>query len=131
MRAMLKTILVLTKDSQWCSRLLHSRRLKDYIWVFEGRVDDPINMGKESPDLVLVDVNLLPPPESADLTRIHHLLEGYHCIAVHTPGRQPELVDVRKAFIAGAQDLVEKPSNGSEVARLLKSSSVELRTATK
>jgi DNA-binding NtrC family response regulator len=117
---MSKTILILTKDSQWRSRLSHYLPTQEHHWIFREQVDCPTDAASEHVDLVLVDVNLLPPPESTELARVHNTLSKCRFIAVYTPGTEPKLVDVRKSFIAGAQDLVEKPWTLSEMARLLR-----------
>ena len=61
----------------------------------------------------------LPAPESAAINRVHKILRGKHVVAVYDPGAAVGLCEVRKSFIAGACDLVEKPYTFNEINRVL------------
>ena len=117
-------ILVLTNDGSWRARVVETR-LPPGVHVAFGR---GVNTLKESiareADLFLIDAELLPPPESKDLNRIHRAVGVRPMIAVYTPGTEPTLPAVRSSFKAGAVDLVEKPYTPGEFKRLFSSSEV-------
>jgi hypothetical protein len=113
-------ILVFSSDAYWRERVLHNFP-KEINFAFRGELEPSEKIQSSHADLILIDDALIPPVESSEMTRIRKTLKGISFFAVYSPSTKPKLQDVRKSFVAGALDLVEKPYTVDDIARIFKS----------
>jgi len=116
----MRKVIIVSNDENWCNQVrlraaTHAAELQfltdlsssDFLIAFNPK------------DLIVIDTRVLPTAESPEINVINRLLEGKNVIAVYTPSPGSELAEIRKSFIAGATDLVEKPFSQNGISRLV------------
>jgi hypothetical protein len=114
----MERVLVLTQDASWQERLTaiapaYGATLSICPAVMGQQLQDCL----VGVDWVVADMALLPPPESPQINVVHHILLKNHVTVVYSPGNTISLQDVRKSFIVGAVQMVEKPYTDAEIVR--------------
>ena|ERR1035441_7713457 len=109
-------ILVVTQDHPWKKLLLRGMREHGLKLSFiDGLRSESDRKRVSQSDRIILDLSMLPQPESPTTNILRDLLRGKTVVVVHSPRAAVGLQQYRVTNIIGALDLVKKPYTDNEI----------------